>query len=192
MDENAVGAISEATAAATRVCAACGMCCNGVLFSHVVLQPTDVARTLRVRGLKLKSRGDGLHLYQPCPAHVGSCCTVYEQRPERCRVFNCRQIEELMTGKSSEVVALERIAHARKLADRVRELLRLAGDRREHKALATRFEMVLLPPLDPAPEAAAAREALVPAMQELEAVLLRDFRVALAGGQAEETAARGA
>ncbi len=160
---------------ATRLCAACGMCCNGVLFFSVRLQDGDSARELTALGLKIKRRADGRHMLQPCPAHTGSGCTVYDARPARCRLFACRQLLAVEAGEISENAALEKIAEARRLAGRVRALLENAGDTRSHKSLAARCETVFTPPLDP--ETAEARDALAGAMRELEGLLTRDFRV---------------
>lgn len=161
--------------AATRLCSACGMCCNGVLFYSVRLQPGDSARELSTLGLKIKRRADGHHLLQPCAAHTGSGCTAYQQRPSRCRLFVCRQLTRVEADEISENAALEKIIIARRLTARVSDLLEQVGDARAHKALATRYETVFTPPLDP--ETAAARDALAAAWAELEEFLAREFRV---------------
>lgn len=150
------------------------MCCNGVLFFSVRLQPADSARRLEKLGLKIKRRSDGLHMLQPCPGHTGSSCRVYEHRPERCRLFVCRQILRVEAGEIPEGEAYENIATALSLTARVKALLQRVGDTREHKALATRYETALTPPLDPgtSPE----RETLTSAMAELEDFLAREFR----------------
>jgi uncharacterized protein len=160
---------------ATHLCAACGMCCNGVLFFSVRLQDGDSARELTALGLKIKRRADGQHMLQPCPAHTGSRCTVYDARPIRCRLFACRQLLGVEAGEISENAALEKIAEARRLTDRVRSLLESAGDTRSHKSVATRYETVFTPPLDP--ETAETREALAAAMKELEEFLTQEFRL---------------
>jgi len=162
---------------ATRLCAACGMCCNGVMFYSMRLQPSDQARSLTALGLKLKRRNREWHFLQPCPAHQNSGCTIYAQRPERCRAFVCRQLQAVEAGQISEAAALEKIAEARQSVARVRELFHQAGDTRETKAFATRAETIFTPPLDPSPEAAAIREELAAAMRELEELLTQNFRV---------------
>lgn len=162
---------------ASRLCAACGMCCNGVMFHSMVLQPEDSARELAALGLKVKRRKAGAFVPQPCPAHEGACCRIYEQRPIRCRVFVCKQLLAVESGEISEARALERILHAQRLITRVRMLLRDAGDDREHKALTVRCATVLTPPFDPAPDAARRREDLSAAMSELETFLANEFRI---------------
>jgi Fe-S-cluster containining protein len=151
------------------------MCCNGVLFFSVRLQAEESTRPLSALGLKIKRRADARHLLQPCAAHTGSGCTVYEHRPVRCRQFVCRQLLGVESGEISADAALERIVTARSLTALVQELLEAAGDTRAHKALATRYETVFTPPLDPG--TSAVREKLAVVMGRLEDYLAREFRV---------------
>lgn len=168
-------ASEETNAIASRLCAACGMCCNGVIFSSMRLQPVDSARKLSILGLRAKNRKDGLHLPQPCPAHNGSHCTIYADRPERCRVFECRQLKEIANGTTDESSAMEKIARARQQVEVVRMLLERAGEHRINKPLAARFAAVFTPPLETGAAAAEARNLLSSAMSDLTDTLARDF-----------------
>jgi len=161
---------------AARLCAACGMCCDGVMFHSMLLQPGDSARELAALGLKVKRRKAGAFIPQPCTAHQGSCCSIYERRPIRCRVFVCRQLIDVGSGKIGEPEAREKIDRARALTTRVQTLLREVGDEREHKALAARCAMALTPPFESGPDAVRRREDLAAAMSELEAFLAQEFR----------------
>ncbi|MDD5351464.1 MAG: YkgJ family cysteine cluster protein [Chthoniobacteraceae bacterium] len=163
--------------AAARLCASCGMCCNGVLFHGVRLQAADSARELAALGLKVKRRKNERHVLQPCPAHQGSQCAIYSRRPERCRVFECRLLKAMDSGETTEAAALEKTQQARRRVARVRELFHRAGETRENKAFITRYETLLTEPLDPSPAAASLRTELKAAMQDLEDLLKKDFRV---------------
>ncbi|MDH4451559.1 MAG: YkgJ family cysteine cluster protein, partial [Verrucomicrobiota bacterium] len=79
-------------AAASRLCTACGMCCDGTMFQIVKLQPGDSAAELGRLGLKIRSRGGAFHMEQPCAALKELRCTVYDKRPTRCRLFHCQQL----------------------------------------------------------------------------------------------------
>lgn len=147
------------------------------MFHGVKLQPGDSARALAALGMKVKRRKSEAFFPQPCSAHQGSCCAIYAQRPARCRIFSCRQLERITAGEISEAGAREAIREAKILAERVRGLLQLAGDVREHKAFAVRHEAVFAEPRDPEPNAARLRDALDSAMQDLELLLARDFRI---------------
>lgn len=165
------------TSAASRLCAACGMCCNGVMFHSMRLQPSDSERKLESLGLKVKRRKGERHILQPCPAHDGVRCTIYAHRPERCRLFECRQLKGVEAAEITEAEALTKIEEAQRRVARVRELFRQAGDHRENKGFATRYATIFTEPLDPSPEAVILRDTLAGAMRELEGLLEKDFRI---------------
>ena len=165
-------AYSESTA---RLCSACGMCCNGVLFHGMAVQPEDSLRAMAAKGLRAKRRDGELQFQQPCPAHDGNCCRIYAERPQRCRVFACRQLEGVFNGEILESAAMEKILEAKCRSDRVRELLEMLGDDRKTRPLATRCAGVFTPPLDPSPHAESLREELRGAMTALEEMLAKDF-----------------
>src|SRR3954452_24978868 len=108
-------ALSATTSVATRLCAACRLCCNGVMFHTVRLQPNDSPRELAALGLKLKRRKQQDWLLQPCPAHQDGQCSIYAQRPERCRLFECKQLQRVKTGEITEAMALEKIREVQRL-----------------------------------------------------------------------------
>jgi len=161
---------------AARLCAACGMCCNGVLFHGMAVQPGDSLRALAAKGLRAKRRDGELQFLQPCPAHADNCCRIYAERPQRCRIFACRQLEAVSLGTSTHAAAMEKIHEARRRSDRVRELLALLGDDRTTRPLATRCAGLFTPPLDPSPQAETWRAELRIAMSSLEETLSADFR----------------
>ena len=99
----------EKSTAASRLCTECGLCCNGVMFHTVKLQPADSAKELAALGLKLKRKKGNHYILQPCPAFCGSHCSIYESRPERCRLFECRQLKSVAAGEITEDAALDRI-----------------------------------------------------------------------------------
>ncbi len=161
---------------AARLCSACGMCCNGVLFHGMAVQPEDSLRALAAKGLRAKRRDGELQFQQPCPAHDGNCCRIYAERPQRCRAFACRQLEGVFNGEILESAAMEKILEAKCRNNRVRELLEMLGDDRKTRPLATRCAGVFTPPLDPSPHAESLREELRGAMTALEEILAKDFR----------------
>ncbi len=158
-------------AALSRLCAACGMCCDGTLFHSVVLQPEDSARALAALGLRIKRRG-GAHFLQPCAAHRHASCAIYDERPARCRAFNCRQLLRLETGEITESMAFEKIRNTRARVDRVNALIRHCSDTNPARGLAQRCANALTTPLR-TPH----HDDLEAAMRDLETVLEKDFRV---------------
>ncbi len=167
---------SEFSSAASRLCSACGMCCNGVMFHTVRMQPGDSAKALSALGLKLKRKKGQHYILQPCPAYRDSQCSIYAARPERCRIFECRQLKRVASGEITEAMALEKIREAKRRVEEVNELLQQAGKTDPKRPLSKRCEKVMAEPADG--EGAEVRARLALAMRELEVMLDQEFRLA--------------
>lgn len=167
------------TSAATRLCMTCGLCCNGVMFHTVRLQPNDVPTELAALGLKLKRKHGQDLLLQPCPAHCDGQCSIYAQRPERCRLFECQQLQRVGTGEITEAMALEKIREVQRRTARLDALSRRADGSPRKGPLSKRCETALAEPFDATthPELIGEREELARGLAELEAILDQDFRV---------------
>jgi len=154
------------------LCADCGMCCDGTLFHSVVLQPTDSPRTLTSLGLTLKRKPGVTTFRQPCSAHQNHQCGIYENRPQRCRLFNCQQILRVASGEITQSEAQETIASTRKRINQVVERIERLTETNPDQGLAQRFSVALANTV-PSPE----RAELEAAMNDLNAILEKEFRV---------------
>jgi uncharacterized protein len=123
------------TSAAEKLCLSCGLCCNGVIFADVQLQPSDDAARLRELGVLKR----GKKFRQPCTAHDGCRCAIYQDRPQYCREFECVLLKQTQAGKITASEALRLIKRAKSQADRVRRLLEQLGDN-STLALSKRFQ----------------------------------------------------
>jgi uncharacterized protein len=170
----------DISSAASRLCADCGMCCNGVMFHTVHLKPRDSAKDLAALGLKLKRKRGQNYILQPCPAYRESHCSIYAARPERCRLFECRQLRSVAAGEITEAMAREKIAVAQQLVAEVNALLLRAGGRNTKHPLSKRFEAAMAEPVDPSSDESAAgiRNQLTRAMDQLGVLLDQEFRIA--------------
>ena len=100
---------------ATALCTSCGLCCDGFLHSHAVLEPGEVERAGAL-GLPILTDGRcGFVL--PCPKLVDCCCSIYDARPAVCSGYKCRLLEDLDSGKATLASALETVEQARTMAD---------------------------------------------------------------------------
>lgn len=153
--------------AASRLCTACGMCCNGVLFEIVRLQPQDSVKELEKLGMQINRRKTQPYFKQPCRFLNDCTCTIYEQRPTRCRRFECLQLKLLAAEEITEAEAAAKIEEARAQVQRVRYLLAEAGDVSTDEALEERVRRVLGHQTD---------TPLYHEMQTLKRLLNRDFR----------------
>ena len=127
------------------ICLECGLCCNGVIFGDLQLQPGDnVARLQKLLGqwgtiARLKGNSK---LPQPCVALEGCRCRIYDGRPQYCREFDCLLLKNVKSGRIALPAALGTIRTARQRAERVRRLLRQLGDADETAALGVRFRRI--------------------------------------------------
>lgn len=128
-----------------QLCPHCALCCNGVLFKDVELQPGDDALKLTAFGLALskfrkpKAKSQNYRFPQPCAALEGCSCRVYADRPLRCRQFDCALLQSFAASEIEVAPALRLIRRTVEGAEKVRRLLRAAGDTDEHLSLSLRF-----------------------------------------------------
>jgi uncharacterized protein len=133
-------------ATVAQLCPECALCCNGVLFKDVELQPGDDTKKLESLGLPIsepktrKSQIANRKFPQPCAALDGCRCSIYSDRPARCRQFECALLKSVQAAETEVAVALRVIRTTRQRAERVRALLREAGDVDETLALSLRFK----------------------------------------------------
>lgn len=143
VDTNDVAALAVAAAAseAAGLCLDCGLCCNGVLFDMVELQPGDLAKALTAKGLKIKKKR---WFRQPCAALCdGTLCALYLDRPVRCRAFECRTYKAVAASEVSTEQARRRIAEARRQVVEVEACLGQFDELQTGKPLAQRVANVL-------------------------------------------------
>jgi uncharacterized protein len=170
---------SEAfNASAARLCTSCGMCCDGTLFHLVRLQPSDSAGFLNSLGLKL-SKKKGQHCFeQPCRMLKERQCTIYEGRPERCRLFECKLLKRLADGAITEAHAQSTIFEVRRQVATLLDLIEQSGHHNQRQPLTIRYERVVAEPVnaDWDPEAFEVRQQLTWQMKELQKQLAAEFR----------------
>ena len=112
------------------LCTRCGLCCDGSLFADVELAGPTEAAGLEVMGLEIEEDdADGGLLVQPCGALQGKRCGIYTHRPECCRTFECRLLQDVRRGAVGMELAGEHIAEVLKRTGRVRELAAELGQR---------------------------------------------------------------
>ena len=126
-----------------QLCLACGLCCDGTLFSHVKLGPCDDVQKLKALGMPVavtRAQTPATHFRQPCAALCADrTCRVYADRPLQCRSFECGVFKDAANGRIEFPVALRLVKSARRQADKVRRLLRKLGDTGEHRGLSEGF-----------------------------------------------------
>jgi hypothetical protein len=96
------------------LCRACGLCCDGTFYNHVVIEADGL------RHLPLVRKADETHLRLPCPAHRGDHCATYASRPQRCGNYHCRVLDRVEAGDLELDAAVDIVMQVKALAARVR------------------------------------------------------------------------
>jgi len=110
------------------LCTQCGLCCDGSLFADVELAGADEASALEVMGLEIEEADDDRELLlQPCRALKGTRCGIYLHRPDCCRTFECRLLQEVKHGAVRVDQAQERIQTTLQQIERIKELMAQLG-----------------------------------------------------------------
>jgi hypothetical protein len=160
-----------------QLCPNCGLCCDSTLFADVELRAGDDARRLQELGLTLFQKTKTKTAFsQPCACFDGKFCTIYADRPKRCRLFECGLLKRVQAGEMTSDAALKKIAVAKKQAEEVRDLLRSLGQRDEHMALSHRYADAMSAAVDLSDETAVERHGqLMMAVNDLMERLEKDF-----------------
>lgn len=97
------------------LCRGCGLCCDGSLFSHVGLEPEDLAR-LRELGIATRTLSTGAEgLAQRCSALKGYDCQIYPDRPKSCATYQCLLASALLDKEVTLEEAQAEVKKAQRL-----------------------------------------------------------------------------
>jgi Fe-S-cluster containining protein len=112
------------------LCQACGLCCDGTLFTRVPLAPDELVPEAAL-GVVRTDTG-ARHVPQRCAALSGTVCRVYAQRPLACRRYECLLFGALCGGEVSLPEAVTVVQRAQALAARARLDATLVPEREEY------------------------------------------------------------
>lgn len=119
-----------------------------MLFGDVEFQKGDNPKRLAELGMDLFRKGWKRCFNQPCACFDGKWCQIYDDRPKRCRSFECELLKQAQAGTITVVAALKCIAEARRHADAVRHLVRKLGHTDENVPLNRRYAAIAAEPID--------------------------------------------
>jgi uncharacterized protein len=132
-----------------QLCPNCGLCCDSTLFADVELRKGDDTKELTELGLSLYKKGKNkIAFAQPCACFDGKFCKIYDDRPKRCRTFECGLLKKVGADELSADAALKKISEAKILVKRVRGLLCSLGEKNERLALTKRYASAMSAPVD--------------------------------------------
>lgn len=163
--------------AASRLCKGCGLCCDGSLFPRVHLQPSDSAQELKGQGMLVHHKKKYDFFEQPCSCFKQKSCSIYEQRPSRCRLFECQQLKRLKTAETTETAVEELIFLAHQKINDFKKLLQLSGKSNPKNPLTKQYEQIIAEPVnsDLEKEKFELREQLILAFENLQLFFKKEF-----------------
>ncbi|OSM00145.1 YkgJ family cysteine cluster protein [Magnetofaba australis] len=107
---------------ANRLCLACGLCCNGSIFSRVGIEKREVEAIAAIVPVWEQESGD-VAFSQPCPAWTEGKCGLYAVRPGRCASYICKLqglvMNGAVSGAAGEKIVDAAVKQAAALRDRV-------------------------------------------------------------------------
>lgn len=109
---------------ASKLCLACGMCCDGTLYDHAKVHEGEIAQTEQA-GFKVRQvdRQRAIFLF-PCHNLDDKSCTAYDSwRPKVCSSFFCELQKQTAAGKYTEAEAMGIIADAQSCRAQIMESL---------------------------------------------------------------------
>lgn len=109
---------------ASRLCLACGMCCDGTVYGVARLDHDEIP-TAVANGFRACTAPNGADAFDfPCSHLDGKACTIYDRwRPRVCGEYFCTLQERVGADEMTEAQALETIAATLKSRDQLREVL---------------------------------------------------------------------
>lgn len=111
--DNASGSDMLVGMTLSKLCLACGLCCDGSLFRFVPAQESEAELHLKL-GLPVVQQSGRAAMALPCRRLSERQCTVYEERPSGCRAYVCRLGDELERGEVSFAHALAVVREAQR------------------------------------------------------------------------------
>lgn len=130
---------AEKSAGETSICAGCGICCDGSLFSHVIVREED-QKAVASANLPV-SELEGTPIFRlPCAMLMAGMCSVYAIRPSTCRRYRCKLLRNVDQGEVSEAEARDKIATAKNMARDLRQASAVARNPGERKALTAKLK----------------------------------------------------
>lgn len=112
---------------AGELCRGCGLCCDGTLFTWVVLQPGDDVAALANSNIAVTDQDGAGRFLQPCAAHAGGDCGIYANRPATCRGFQCKTLQRFSAGKLYYNDAADKAVQLRAMKQQLLAAYKAAG-----------------------------------------------------------------
>lgn len=106
----------------SRLCLACGLCCQGLLHDWAQLRDGEVEAARRLGLSPATDRGEA-SFPLPCPCHRDDRCSVYGERLSPCREYRCKLLRGYLSGQVAWEEGLRRVEQAKQLVAAIQNRL---------------------------------------------------------------------
>jgi Fe-S-cluster containining protein len=130
---------AEESVSDTTICAGCGLCCDGSLFSHVIVKEEDREAVVSAK-LPISELENTPIFKLPCAKLKDGMCSVYAIRPTTCQRYRCKLRKAVDKGEVGEAEARLKIATAKEMARHLRQASGGARTPGERKSLTARLK----------------------------------------------------
>ena len=100
---------------ASKLCQQCGLCCTGLLFEYVSYRENEL-QNIEVINPKVREPGK-LTFSHPCQFLDGTSCSIYLDRPSKCRSYACVSRQQVLNGEKT-------LDQGEAIVDEIQNLLR--------------------------------------------------------------------
>lgn len=109
---------TEPLSLASKLCLACGLCCDSTVYPHAVAREDELAQAMALGFTTIRTENGYSAFELPCHYLEGRACTRYRDwRPSVCGDYFCRVQARAGSGEITEDEALALIAKAQDLRD---------------------------------------------------------------------------
>ncbi len=114
--------VVESPFAEQEICVKCGLCCDGTLFGHAVLQKGEHGYLPEKIEQQYGKEDDAEFFTLPC-AYFDGKCTIYDQkRAVVCSAFRCQLLKTFANGRVSQKDAIKIVTDALKFKAEIYQL----------------------------------------------------------------------
>ncbi|AXE20519.1 hypothetical protein DR864_23660 [Runella rosea] len=96
------------------ICVKCGLCCDGTLFSHAVLQKGERGNLPEKIEQQYGKEGESEFFTLPCAYFEGKCTIYNQKKAVVCSAFRCQLLKTFANGDVSQKDAIKIVTDALK------------------------------------------------------------------------------
>ena len=119
---------NESPLAEQEICVNCGLCCDGTLFNHAMLQAGEQGNLPEKIEEQYVKDDEKDFFTLPCFYFCGKCTIYNQKRPVVCSTFRCQLLKNFSNHKITQEKAIATVVSALKLRDELYQLyLQITG-----------------------------------------------------------------